>query len=137
MYDKLHAIDPRFLMSKEKSSPVRVYVEVKSNMVTADFSQEEKRMPHSSTYFVGVNLSEGELQLTGELFVQAVRRALKSEVFRGDKVLLVMEGVASNTRGLKQIGYAQKLSELELTDRWRTAEGCGGVDSNRPANQQH
>lgn len=103
----------------EKNAVRKVYVEVSTNVVVAQFGKKrEANKPADSSYYVSVELEESELQLKGELFVAVVRRAL-TRAFGQDKKVMVYRGGSVTPSSISQIlGFMMPPETVKITDRW-------------------
>lgn len=94
-----------------------------SDVVIADFINKGKNGDAlSHGYHVNVELSEAELELTGEEFATAVREALKRVLYSGEKVVLYRNTlVEADSTDLEVLGFrldAKDIEQLEVKNKW-------------------
>lgn len=65
--------------------------------------------------YVRVRLRSWELKLTGERFIEAVRRALREEISDENKVMLFAERAIESKKGDKVFGIRRKIDSIKLT----------------------
>ena len=105
----------------------RVLVEARANgeSVVADF-RNKTTMSLNRDCHVTIELTEDELRLTGERFIEAAREALKRTIFGGNMVMLYTNNkIKRDSPDSQMLGRRMPPDEIILTDRWQYANGSG------------
>lgn len=103
----------------EATGKQSVYVDVRTNVVIADFSHSQQQNPIHQRFYVSVRLTDEELRLTGESFVTAVRNALEDTLMGDGQVMMYKDGPVSRSPISQILGFKVDPEVLEITGRWR------------------
>lgn len=118
MYARLLPNFADFFMS-EAPGKQSVYVDVQTNVVITDFAHPQKQSPIHQRFFVSVQLTDADLEQTGESFVNAVRTALKEILMKEGSVMVYKDGPVSRSPISQILGFRVNPDALTITGQWR------------------
>ncbi len=72
-------------------------------------------------YYVSVELTDEELQMKGEAFVAAVRKAMQESFIGENTVMLYRSGPIKPSAESQILGFRQHVDNIVLTENWRFA----------------
>jgi hypothetical protein len=103
----------------------RVLVEARANGVVGNFgNRNSAALNLNHGCHVTIELTEGELQLKGEQFIEAARAALRRTLFGDNTVMLYRDKKPDpNSCESQLMGRRMALDQIILTDHWHYANG--------------
>ena len=102
----------------ESAERRKVYVAARSNIRIVDFRQGVKETGRDD-YYVSVFMTDEELALEGEAFVQAARKALEQTMTEGNMVILYRDGPVRPVSQTQILGFRQDIDNIVLLNKWR------------------